>query len=603
MARKTFIRILFTLFLCFTALTTVTVSAKNYGTLTSREVQNQQMYNSAASLSSVSRARYTDKYLKDLYATNYKSLTTTQQTKIQNFADNVILEGNTTLTNEEKLYKFHDWIVDNFYYYSSPSRIYALNSSGRNYDNPYYLLTYEYDINKKVRARSNGYASMLIAFARSEGIPAREVGGYYNKNAREDYLTWGSNITQTTINSRWVQAYVNGKWITIDPLADCYNIYDGVKYTTIQKDELKHIYFNPSVKILSKSHIAFTYYPGSTSVKYLTSSYEKKKITLFLNKTYAKKKNGKKVNSSYKTSSSETWFPKNTNSIGDGLGRAKKIYWNGKNLYGKLDINGFPALEYISVSKNKIDRLNMVNSPKIKYVYAYSNNMKQIYVTGSKTLMLLNAKNNPATYIKYNYGKTKRVAIIKAGTGGTVSSYYQKTNAGKHKHIMYAKPKSGYLFKGWYTNGKRISKSKVITRYKTQSFTYTAKFVKKPKTTYILISIKSQKMWYYKNGKLITSSKVVTGQKGTHDTPKGTYKLLGKARRVYLVGPDYRSYVNYWMLIDRGYQIGLHDATWRWQFGGTIYKYNGSHGCINLPYNVASYLYNKASIGTSVIIK
>ena len=165
MARKTFIRILFTLFLCFTALTTVTVSAKNYGTLTSREVQNQQMYNSAASLSSVSRARYTDKYLKDLYATNYKSLTTTQQTKIQNFADNVILEGNTTLTNEEKLYKFHDWIVDNFYYYSSPSRIYALNSSGRNYDNPYYLLTYEYDINKKVRARSNGYASMLIAFA------------------------------------------------------------------------------------------------------------------------------------------------------------------------------------------------------------------------------------------------------------------------------------------------------------------------------------------------------------------------------------------------------------------------------------------------------
>ena len=31
------------------------------------------------------------------------------------------------------------------------------------------------------------------------------------------------------------------------------------------------------------------------------------------------------------------------------------------------------------------------------------------------------------------------------------------------------------------------------------------------------------------------------------------------------------------------YNIGIHDASWRDTFGGTIYKTSGSHGCINVP--------------------
>ena len=33
--------------------------------------------------------------------------------------------------------------------------------------------------------------------------------------------------------------------------------------------------------------------------------------------------------------------------------------------------------------------------------------------------------------------------------------------------------------------------------------------------------------------------------------------------------------------------IGFHDASWRNTFGGTIYKKNGSHGCVNMPYAAA----------------
>ena len=45
----------------------------------------------------------------------------------------------------------------------------------------------------------------------------------------------------------------------------------------------------------------------------------------------------------------------------------------------------------------------------------------------------------------------------------------------------------------------------------------------------------------------------------------------------------------------------MHDATWRGTFGGTIYKTNGSHGCINLPHSVAKKIYENISSGIPVI--
>ncbi len=47
--------------------------------------------------------------------------------------------------------------------------------------------------------------------------------------------------------------------------------------------------------------------------------------------------------------------------------------------------------------------------------------------------------------------------------------------------------------------------------------------------------------------------------------------------------------------------IGLHDANWRGQFGGTIYKTNGSHGCVNLPPVKAKDLYELVYTGIPVI--
>ena len=112
---------------------------------------------------------------------------------------------------------------------------------------------------------------------------------------------------------------------------------------------------------------------------------------------------------------------------------------------------------------------------------------------------------------------------------------------------------------------------------------------------HILISISEQKLWFYQDGVLQLTSNVVTGTKGEHDTPRGTFRIQYKARSVYLRGPDYKTFVNYWMPIYG--DIGLHDATWRSSFGGYIYQTSGSHGCINLPYYVAENIYYNAPTG------
>ncbi|MBQ0059355.1 MAG: L,D-transpeptidase [Lachnospiraceae bacterium] len=47
---------------------------------------------------------------------------------------------------------------------------------------------------------------------------------------------------------------------------------------------------------------------------------------------------------------------------------------------------------------------------------------------------------------------------------------------------------------------------------------------------------------------------------------------------------------------------GLHDATWRSSFGGDIYQYGGSHGCVNLPEYIAAEVYDNIEVGTIVVI-
>ena len=125
--------------------------------------------------------------------------------------------------------------------------------------------------------------------------------------------------------------------------------------------------------------------------------------------------------------------------------------------------------------------------------------------------------------------------------------------------------------------------------------------------TYIEIDLSAQHLWYYKDGKVAMETDIVSGYpNASRNTPEGVYKLwykeTGKTLRGSADGVSYASYVDYWNNIST-IGIGLHDASWQnGVFGGTKYKSStwGSHGCINMPFDKAKYVYDNIEMGTPV---
>ncbi len=129
-------------------------------------------------------------------------------------------------------------------------------------------------------------------------------------------------------------------------------------------------------------------------------------------------------------------------------------------------------------------------------------------------------------------------------------------------------------------------------------------------STYIEVDIAAQHMWYIVDGAVAMESDVVTGLPADgRDTPTGVYSILYTERDSTLKGetdpetgkPSYETPVAFWMPFTwQGH--GFHDATWQSSFGGSRYQTNGSHGCVNMPYDKAEQLFNMISAGTPVIV-
>lgn len=119
--------------------------------------------------------------------------------------------------------------------------------------------------------------------------------------------------------------------------------------------------------------------------------------------------------------------------------------------------------------------------------------------------------------------------------------------------------------------------------------------------TYIEVDMTHQKLYGYKNGELVVETDVVTGNlKNNWDTPVGVNYVYAKQKKRILRGSNYATPVEYWMPVVGG--VGLHDADWRKEFGGEIYKTNGSHGCINIPPEIMPIVYEEFKVGTPVIM-
>lgn len=119
---------------------------------------------------------------------------------------------------------------------------------------------------------------------------------------------------------------------------------------------------------------------------------------------------------------------------------------------------------------------------------------------------------------------------------------------------------------------------------------------------YVEVDISKQKLYCYYNNELVLTADVVTGNPTIGTTPGtnlGYTQTNGKLYKTYLMG---NSYVDIFISFNQDGE-GFHNAPWRKEFGGEIYKTNGSHGCVNMKYEDVVILdkYTQ-NIGTKVLI-
>ena len=265
----------------------------------------------------------------------------------------------------------------------------------------------------------------------------------------------------------------------------------------------------------------------------------------------------------------------------------------------KLDLNSINCYKdpkYLSTSQaviNAQSTLNKYVSSRISYNYGADGKVLDgdtikdwIYINGEYEITILEGKvREYVNSIADNYSSELGYSIpVSGGKSGN-----------NHSWIVDRQAETAALIEN-IKNGQQISKNPAFVQNSYGSYFSSLG------DTFVEVDLGDQYLWFYKNGYVVAEGNIVSGNMSASGcaTPAGVYSLQRRQKDTVLVGPDYQSPVSFWMPFI-GNSIGLHDASWRWNFGGDIYKTNGSHGCVNLPYSLAESIYNNISVGTPVI--
>ena len=185
------------------------------------------------------------------------------------------------------------------------------------------------------------------------------------------------------------------------------------------------------------------------------------------------------------------------------------------------------------------------------------------------------------------YGKTRSFTTVLGVTLNLRSGYYG--------WLTDQEAETAELIEAIY-QGKTVSKEPVYASAARQ------KGMSDIGNSYVEVDLTHQHLYLYEEGTIILETDFVSGNMTSDPgcvTPEGVFGISYKTTNAVLRCANYETPVSYWMPFYGNY--GLHDATWRSEFGGQIYITNGSHGCVNLPLSSAAAIYEHVSAGFPVI--
>ena len=284
---------------------------------------------------------------------------------------------------------------------------------------------------------------------------------------------------------------------------------------------------------------------------------------------------------------------------------------------------GYVSGEYVHYSQEKGQALvaeeNIVTQPTVTdlYIYPTSNlNFRESPDKEGKKISLID-KGTPLKLL--DFLNTGWFQVEYNGQIGYVSADYISFNNGENyrndiQKVIYAKSRLNLRSMPntdseiYYT----LSRYETAEVLRTEGDWYLVRvdnrigYINKEYTEtltgkFVVVDISAQTLTLYDGNTIILETPVVTGDKDKYDTPTGKFEIRKKDTDTYLVGPGYRTHVDYWMPFNGG--IGLHDADWRSKFGGNIYVNNGSHGCVNIPPKYADDVFENVKKGTKVLVQ
>lgn len=432
-----------------------------------------------------SYVRYLDKYMKDIsfVFTNPKTGTVTAMNDSRvSYLTKVSNNTVAGITNDyDKVLKIYEYVASNFYYDR-----YAYEQKKYHFSNPY--LNIYNQKNKKASDNSNssgnvavtcqGFASMIVALARMQGIPARLVQGHHISLPLTIYQDKSASDLSTNTHW-WAEVYIRGRWVIVDANVGTNAKWERESFTEEGTWENKGLVtyagFDPTMEVLSNSYIYNSIYKGSTANKFLANNFEVNTLKTFLNKKQSTKTNGQLLNSNYNQNNISTW---GTSSIfmTNGYGKLENFLAHDKNLWGILDLSNFTALKSVSVYNNKLTALRVKNCLSLTKLYASYNKISAFDGSTAKKLELINLLGNKlskATFVD----KSNTITVKRNLTVGGFGLKYNKAAKYRLTIQAVAAPK-GYKYLGIYNgSGKRLT-TKTSYSFNPTGTSYVVKYKK-----------------------------------------------------------------------------------------------------------------------------
>ena len=152
----------------------------------------------------------------------------------------------------------------------------------------------------------------------------------------------------------------------------------------------------------------------------------------------------------------------------------------GYNQLTELDVSNNTALVYLNCGYNQLTELDISNNTALEHLVCDNNQLTELDISNNTAMWILSCRNNQLTSLNLesSYSLSFLADRVEAeGNGFIAVNLYSEVEDYTYFGYVYAEPKSGSTFIGWYDeNGVLLSSEAEFDIYDANSTVFIAKF-------------------------------------------------------------------------------------------------------------------------------